>query len=393
MEEKREGDGKRNDGGAYAYWLCSVPGIGDRSIKRLLGRHGSAREIFIAARGGLQTEGAWKGALTPKQEAQLHGSARGWDLLGEYERLSENGIRFISMEDPAYPERLRHIPDAPYALFVKGRLPDDGILSVAVVGARACSEYGRYVAEALGSALGRSGIQVISGMARGIDGISQSAALRAGGSSYGILGCGVDVCYPASNRPLYERLICRGGILSAYPPGIQPLPGLFPARNRIVSGLADAVVVVEARVRSGTLITVDMALEQGREVYAVPGRLTDRLSDGCNRLLQQGAGVVLSPENFVEELNKSFGEKGKTTDKNSARAGSCPSTAGRDFTAEEKKVFDCLEITPLTVAQIMEKLPETAAYADVGRILMRLCLSGAARQAGCGYFCGNPDFR
>lgn len=389
--------GEKNDGGAYAYWLYSIPGIGDRSIRRLLERYGGARDIYLTARGeGMKQKAAWEGTLTPKQAERLCGSAQERDIFGEYAGLAEKGIRFVSMEDGAYPERLRHIPDAPYALFAKGRLPEDDTLSVAVVGARACSEYGRYVAEALGSALGRNGIQVISGMARGIDGISQRAALEANGSSCGVLGCGVDVCYPASNRGLYEQLVRRGGILSAYPPGMQPLPGLFPARNRIVSGLADVVVVVEARVRSGTLITVDMALEQGREVYAVPGRLTDRLSDGCNRLIEQGAGVVLSPESFVEELSKSFGEKRRGAGRDIVRKIPGLAKTGREasaLTAEEQEVYDCLEITPMTAAQVMEKLSGKAAYTEVGRILMRLCLAGAVRQAGCGYFCRNPDFR
>lgn len=188
--------------------------------------------------------------------------------------------------------------------FYKGRLPKDTIPSVAVIGARECSEYGRYVAEELGRYLGTHRIQVISGMARGIDGISQQAALSAGGTSYGVLGCGVDICYPSQNRRLYEELGREGGLLSTYAPGIRAMPAYFPPRNRIVSGLSDALIVIEARQKSGTLITVDMALEQGRDVYVVPGRITDRLSDGCNRLLNQGAGVMLSPEQFLEEFCK-----------------------------------------------------------------------------------------
>lgn len=189
-------------------------------------------------------------------------------------------------------------------IFYKGRLPEDTIPSVAVIGARECSEYGRYVAEELGRYLGTHRIQVISGMARGIDGISQQAALSAGGTSYGVLGCGVDICYPSQNRRLYEELGREGGLLSTYAPGIRAMPAYFPPRNRIVSGLSDALIVIEARQKSGTLITVDMALEQGRDVYVVPGRITDRLSDGCNRLLNQGAGVMLSPEQFLEEFCK-----------------------------------------------------------------------------------------
>ena len=211
---------------------------------------------------------------------------------------------FITPFEKEYPDKLKNIPDAPAGLYVRGKVPVESEITVAVVGARDCSEYGRYVAEELGSFLGKSGVTVVSGMARGIDGISQWAALEAGGTSIGILGCGVDICYPARNRALFDRLSEQGTIISEYPPGTPPRPMNFPARNRIVSGLADAVVVIEARCRSGTLITVDMALEQGKEVFVVPGRVTDRLSDGCNRLIKQGAAIMLSPEELLEELRE-----------------------------------------------------------------------------------------
>ena len=215
-----------------------------------------------------------------------------------------NDISFITPFAPEYPEKLRNIPDAPGGLYVRGRLPAETDFAVAVIGARDCSDYGKHVAEELGSFLGKNGVTVVSGMARGIDGISQWAALEAGGTSVGVLGCGADICYPAGNRALFERLLEQGTIFSEYPPGTPPRAMNFPARNRIVSGLADAVVVVEARSKSGTLITVDMALEQGREVFVVPGRLTDRLSDGCNRLIKQGAEILLSMEELLEELRE-----------------------------------------------------------------------------------------
>lgn len=211
-------------------------------------------------------------------------------------------IKRVTREAPEYPGRLRRIPDPPKCLYVKGRLPDDNRPSVAMIGARDCSAYGRSVALWLGKRLGEAGVQVISGMARGIDGIGQEAALDAGGSSFGVLGCGVDICYPAQNRRLYEKLCAAGGILSEYEPGTPPKSWNFPPRNRIVSGLADIVVVVEARVKSGTFITVDMALEQGKEVYVVPGRITDSLSTGCNQLIKMGAGILLDVEEFLEEL-------------------------------------------------------------------------------------------
>ncbi len=342
-------------------------------------------------------------------------------------------------EDPGYPERLKNISGAPKKLYVLGSLPEEGRLSVAVIGARDCSEYGKYVAKELGTALGGSGISVISGMARGIDGISQEAALDAGGSSYAVLGCGVDICYPEANRQLYERLKSGGGIISEYPPGAPALACHFPPRNRIVSGLADVVVVIEARIKSGTLITVDMALEQGREVYVVPGRLTDRLSDGCNRLIKQGAGILLSPEDFVRELLEGevgkaarnlagkfrkeeaglAGEKrkevarnlaGETRRKEAARnlAGETrKKEAAKSMTGESGKeagnlaggrqrgalspelaaVLEALDFMPQTLEQIRVQLPEECQDKPITTYLMRLCMEGLAVQVSPGRFC------
>ena len=167
-----------------------------------------------------------------------------------------------------------------------GKLPDENRPTVSIVGARNSSEYGKYAAKLFGERLAAAGVQVISGMARGVDGISQQSAIYAGGDSYGVLGSGVDVCYPEDNRRLYDSLITNGGVISEYLPGTQPKPQYFPQRNRIISGLSDVVLVIEAREKSGTLITVDMALEQGREVFAVPGRICDSLSYGCNSLIR-----------------------------------------------------------------------------------------------------------
>jgi predicted Rossmann fold nucleotide-binding protein DprA/Smf involved in DNA uptake len=156
-------------------------------------------------------------------------------------------------------------------------------------------------------------------MARGIDGIAQKAALDAGGKSFAVLGCGVDICYPEENRELYERLQQEGGVLSEYSPGVQPVAKLFPPRNRIISGLSDLVLVIEARKKSGTLITVDMALEQGREVYALPGRVSDALSDGCNRLIRQGAGPATCPQDILEYFFGAGNEEDRVAERDAAR--------------------------------------------------------------------------
>lgn len=238
-------------------------------------------------------------------------------------------------------------------------------------------------------------------MARGVDGISQQAALDAGGRSCGVLGCGVDVCYPRQNRALYERLPKQGCLISSYPLGTPALSRNFPPRNRIVSGLADAVVVVEAREKSGTLITVDMALEQGREVYAVPGRVTDRLSDGCNRLIRQGAVPMLNPEELIEEL-KGMQERRREKSRvvvspekyhKKARTDAYERNAFPEdddsvrLPPELAAVYKTLCLTPKNAEEIRESLPDQYRDINLSACLIRLCLEGKARQVSTGCFC------
>ncbi len=297
MEEMGEIEdmGNMEDMEAYGHWLNGLQGVGPMKFRHLLSAFGTAKEIFHAREKELSAVVGEKAAL-----AILEGQKK--DVGGEYEKLRQAQISFYPFFHAKFPQKLRDIPDSPFGIYVKGRLPDPQKRSIAIVGARDCSGYGEYVAEEFGRALSQAGIQIISGMARGIDGIAGKAALMYEGASYAVLGCGVDICYPSSQKKLYQELCERGGVISTYVPGTQPSPGLFPPRNRIISGLADAVLVIEARLKSGTLITVDMALEQGREVYVVPGRITDRLSDGCNNLLLQGAGIALTPEQFIKDM-------------------------------------------------------------------------------------------
>lgn len=288
----------------YAYWLANIPGIGNRTIHQLLSRAESAGELYFLTEKQLR-------ALHCLKETEISAvlESKKRDMEREYMQLGEQGISFLSMEDAAYPKRLRNISDAPFGLYVKGRLPGEEQKTVAVVGARMCSEYGHAVAKKLGQKLASHGVCVISGMARGIDSEGHWGALEVGGMTCAVLGCGVDVCYPASGRKLYDKILDRGGILSEYPPGTAPHPGFFPARNRIISGLSDVVVVVEAKAKSGSLITVDFALEQGKEIYAVPGRLYDALSEGCNTLIRQGAGIISDVDDFLKELDMCGGNE------------------------------------------------------------------------------------
>ncbi len=371
----------------YDYWLHHLPGVGERTIRKLLNVYRKPEEIYerLVSHGAVKSERQqeFEGILTGKQKETLSACTKTWKLEEEYEKLAEMGIQFLTFQDPIYPQRLKEIPDPPFGLYVRGNLPKENVLSVAVIGARECSEYGRFVGQELGKALGEKGVQVISGMARGIDGISQAAALEAGGISYGVLGCGVDICYPSQNKRLYERLLTQGGILSPYVPGTMPKAPLFPPRNRIVSGLADALIVVEARQKSGTLITVDMALEQGREVYVVPGRLTDRLSDGCNRLIKQGAAILLSPEDFLAEMSDNFPDKFVLCGKKSSEKTNIEPFS---MSKEERRIYDSLDLTPKSVNQICTDSHAKLSYQQVQQVLMRFCLTGAAKQPVPGFY-------
>ena len=213
-------------------------------------------------------------------------------------------IRRLRRGEPAYPPFLAAIHDPPSALWVRGTVELE-LLSrpcVAVVGARACSSYGRAVARSLSRELAASGVVVVSGMARGIDGEAHRGALEAGGLTVAVLGCGIDRDYPAAHGELARRICEHGLIVSEYEPGVEPAPWRFPARNRLIAGLSRAVVVVEARERSGALITVDFALEQGRDVLTVPGEITSSLSAGSNALLRLGAAPALSSDDVLEAI-------------------------------------------------------------------------------------------
>lgn len=372
----------------YELWLCSFPGMGNRQLRMLLKLCGDARRVYFAS------TGEWKQVLNEKQVENLKRFTEEWKPESEYMKLQEKGIRLVTLEDSDYPGRLREIPDAPYGLFVRGQIPGEE-QSVAVVGARDCSQYGAFVARKLGDSLGRYNITVVSGMARGVDGISQQAALDVGGISWGVLGSGVDVCYPPQNRELYEMLPAQGCLISSYPLGTPALSRNFPPRNRIVSGLADAVVVVEAREKSGTLITVDMALEQGREVYAVPGRITDRLSDGCNRLIRQGAIPLLDPEDLIAELEELRQRKRQLTADRPSRSpngqrsthGSAADMLLQLLPPELGAVYHALELTPRTLQEICARLPDQYRHINLKTCLMRLCMEGLAAQASPGCFC------
>lgn len=289
----------------YKLWLATIPTLGNRKKIRIKEELSSLQQLFEMKEKEI-LELSFKISLTKKNQEAIKNAQGNGLKTDELERLLESlekkKVKFVFYGEENYPKRLSNIPDPPYCIYYIGELPLDTQPTIAMIGARNCSEYGRYMAKEFAKALNSANIQVVSGMARGIDSISQKAIIEGGGKTFAVLGCGVDICYPNEARELYQRIAEQGGIISEYPIGTAPRAQLFPPRNRIISGLSEGVLVIEAKYRSGTLITVDMALEQGRNVYALPGRTTDPLSFGCNNLIKEGATIILSPEDLLREL-------------------------------------------------------------------------------------------
>lgn len=368
---------KQESDKAYLHWLYQAVGMGNRRLFGELRQLAPPEEIYEMAKRGLLEEKLSR--RYKKKAEQLTASTQNYDVAAKYEGIIERGISFVTIGEEGYPLKLSAIPDAPCALYYAGKLPDDQQKSVAVIGARECSEYGRLMAKQFGRMLAEAAIQVVSGMARGIDGIGQQEALNTGGYSLGVLGCGVDICYPPEHRKLYEQLIEEGGVCSEYPPGIEPRAMLFPPRNRIISGLCDAVLVIEAKERSGTLITVDMALEQGREVYALPGRATDPLSRGCNRLIRQGAEIVISPQDMIQELNPGFTDKETYVQQTIFEP---DSTKGQ--------LMQLLDFQPKSMEMLQRTYVDTygrhMAIPELCHELLQLCAAGYASQVSGNYY-------
>jgi DNA processing protein len=282
------------------YWigLSLVPEVGPVMSRKLLAELGSPENIF---RAGLKDLLAVRGL--GKQTAENIKNFRLWGFVEKQLALLERkGIRVVAYQDEGYPRVLREIEGAPIVLYMKGGYQPDDRYGIAVVGSRKHTQYGEAVAQRISGELASAGFTIISGMARGIDTLSHSAALAAGGRTIAVLGCGLDVHYPAENRGLMQKIATAGCAISEFPLGTMPNRENFPRRNRLISGLSLGVLVVEATLKSGSLITANYALEQNKEVFAVPGNITSSNSEGTNRLIRQGAKVVTGTTDIIEEL-------------------------------------------------------------------------------------------
>jgi len=284
---------------AFMAALASLPQMNIMSLPRLVNLTGGPEGLWnTLKKGGKKAEtlvGADRAALWKRRCGSLQPEAA-------LEALGQRGIRVLLPGDKGFPERLRAIYDPPALLFARGLELAVDVPYVAIVGSRRASDYGKWAAQALGAELGRREVVVVSGAAYGVDGRAHLGCLRAGGFTIAVMGCGVDRAYPSFHAGLLEGIAGSGCVLSEFPPGSDPLPWHFPQRNRIIAGLSHAVVVVEAREKSGALITADMALEEGREVMAVPGPIDSPQSRGTNNLIQKGAKLVAGVEDIIEEL-------------------------------------------------------------------------------------------
>lgn len=362
---------------AYQYFLASLYVTMPKQVRQLIRDFGSAREIWELPENMLK--GLWY--LTAQQREEILLSRKRGLPVELAERMEKQGIRTVCIEDAEYPIRLRELPDCPYLMYYRGNLPDPSKRRVAIIGARSCSDYGRRCAAYFGRELGARGVGIISGMAVGVDGLSQDACVRAGGRSYAVLGSGVDVVYPKGNRLLYEMLCREGGVISEYFPGTPAIARNFPRRNRIISALADLVLVIEAREKSGTLITVDFALEQGREVYAVPGRIEDSLSAGCNRLIRDGAGIATCVEDVLFALG--IGEGTEHSGRRDEDTGAVPAGWQEGIRPGIRKL---LKKHPMSVEEIYQEMKEKIpAIQELLVELMQMEIEGLITTRGAVY--------
>lgn len=352
----------------YEYWFANIKGISNQRKYEIRQGINQIEMLYYIEETALS-----RYPYTEAERKAIIDSIRTWQLDKEYQKLEEKNIRFITRHQSSYPKRLHEIGTAPYALYVKGQLPKEDTLTVAIVGARECSPYGETMAHKFGETLANAGVQIVSGMARGVDSAGQRGALLSGGTSFAVLGCGVDICYPREQIGLYMELQQDGGILSEFPIGTRPLPQHFPARNRIISGLSDVVLVMEAKEKSGSLITADMALEQGKDVYALPGPVNSVLSRGCNYLIRQGAGVLLSPEELMEDLGILSQKKNKKI---------CQKKLLLE--TRENLVYSCLDFQPRNLETLMEMTK--LSITELVDIIMSLELKGCVKEISKNYY-------
>ncbi len=347
------------------FWvgLTLVRGIGAVRLQTLMDHFGDAESAWRGTPDELRAAG-----LNPKIIERLLEIRKSVDLDKLWGKIIAQGIKILTWEDELYPPRLKEIEQPPPVLYVRGEILPEDHFAVAIVGTRKITSYGRQVTEELSAFLAANGVTVVSGLARGVDAVAHSAAIKAGGRTVAVLGSGVDRIYPPENRGIAEQMMSRGALVSDYPVGTAPESTNFPPRNRIISGLSMAVVVIEAGETSGALITAEFAAEQGREVFAVPGSILAPQSKGANKLIQNGALPLLTPQDLLQALNLTrVGEQ---------------KTARKILPADEveAQLLNALGDEPLHVDEIRNQTGLPVEKVSAALVMMEL--KGMVRQVG-----------
>lgn len=353
------------------YWigLSCIPGIGRTTFRRLVGRFGSPRNVLGASREDLKEAGV----LSDKLVEAI--SSHSWKEFAEaeMEKIQRSGVSFVTLADKGYPVNLKNTPDPPLFLYVKGSILPQDEKSVAIVGTRGPTHYGVSMTRRIAADLACLDITIVSGLARGIDTQAHLGALEAGGRTLAVLGSGIDVVYPPENKNLYEAICLNGAVVTENPFGTRPEAGYFPARNRIISGMSLGTVIIEAAQDSGSLITADYTLKQGRKLFALPGNILSRLSKGTNSLIKNGAVLIEGADDVLSALSLGLGKA--ASPKTGAEPGLSP---------EEEAVLSTLSDAPKHIDVMLAECRLSAA--KIAGILVNLELKGLAKQLPGKYF-------
>ena len=320
------------------FWINNIEGIGNAKLRNLLEVLNEPEKVFEASADVLRRISV----LNENDVANICNIEKRKYIFELFDKYISKGVKFVFPCEELYPKRLQELYDKPGILYYRGNLPIENTVNVSIVGSRRCTEYGKSVAGEIAGLLAERGVNVISGLALGIDSAAHRGALKVNGKTFAILAGSAYQCYPPANYKLYMDIVNSGGAISEFSPDTPTVPGMFPLRNRIISGMSDVVIVVEAAEKSGSLITVSHALEQNRQVYAVPGRIGDGFSAGCNRLIAEGAGIIVSYETLLEELGFDI-----IVEKNSENENLC-------LAREEKMLYSLLlDFTPRSLDTIL----------------------------------------
>lgn len=349
--------------------LSSIPGVGRTTFRKLVQQFGSPCAVLAASRDELLQDGG----VSERTAQEIVSSSWRQSAEEELDRATKAGVSIITADDADFPENLRSTPDPPVFLYIRGSLRPTDQAAVAIVGTRTPTHAGMMLAHRMAYDLASAGFTVVSGLARGIDTQAHKGALAAKGRTIAVLGCGIDRAYPPENRDLMERIAGHGAVVTENPFGTRPESGYFPARNRIISGLSSGTVIVEAAADSGSLITADYAVKQGRKLFAVPGAAGSPANRGSNSLIKQGAVLVEAANDVLAHLGKSSGPRRKD--------GASPR---RDLTEEEAAVLQALSNEPKHIDALLAESGKTPGA--LSGILTTLELKGAATQLPGKYF-------